>query len=98
MWYIGQDIVCIKTHADGVVKEGEVYTIRSLEQGCCFIHIDVGKKFPRLGYTHCTKCGKDKKELTLTWWLKETYFKPLGELSDISEILEHLEQENFEKV
>ena len=93
MWHIGQYIVCIKTHQDGAVKEGEVYTIQALEQGCCFVHIDVGVRFPMMGYTYCTECGKEKKSPTSVWWLKETYFKPLDELSDISELLEVLELE-----
>jgi len=42
MWHIGQDIVCIKSHSHGAVKEGDVYVIQGLKQSCCMVSIDVG--------------------------------------------------------
>lgn len=95
MWTIGQDIVCIKTHSQGGVKEGEVYSIKALRKVCCTVQIHVGK----LSDKKNAVCGCGKKELSNgLFWFCETLFKPLDELSDISEILEHLEQEDFEKV
>ena len=44
-WRIGQDIVCVKTHPKGVVKEGELYTIKALRTTTCKcseVEIDVG--------------------------------------------------------
>jgi hypothetical protein len=41
-WYIGQEIVCIKTHPEGLVKKGEIYVIQKLSQCKCCILIDVG--------------------------------------------------------
>ena len=79
MWYIGQDIVCIKTHSQGVVKEGQVYTIRGIKQGCCKVEIDVGVPVYGDKYSRCRSCGKVEKSNGVHW-IYETLFKPLDEL------------------
>ena len=94
MFFIGQDIVCVKTHSMGIVKEGRVYSINSLRKGCCEIDIDVGIR--KQGHVSVCDCGD--REKTDIWWLSERLFKPLDELSDISELLEVLNKENYQEV
>lgn len=97
-WRIGQDIVCVKTHPKGVVKEGELYTIKALRTTTCKcseVEIDVGvlaREGAHIYQLNCLKCGSicyvgnDR-----TYWLSETRFRPLDELADISELTEVLE-------
>ena len=95
MWHIGQDVVCIKDHSRGKVKEGKVYTIKSLRSVCCDVEIDVGIVATR-EKSQC-KCGFISNNYG-TCWLSEHLFKPLDELSDISELLEVLNKENYQEV
>lgn len=87
MFYIGQDVVCIKTHSMGIVKEGDVYNIKELRKGCCDVQIHVGL-LTDTKYTRCF-CGKLELGNGIIWF-SESLFKPLDELSDISELLEVL--------
>ena len=98
MFYIGQDIVCIKDHKQGVVKEGQIYTITALKTGCCGqLLISVGKSaISQL--ERCWVCKNVSKRNDNVFWLAESLFKPLDELSDISELLEVLNKENYQKV
>ena len=93
-WYIGQDIVCIKTHSQGVVKEGNVYTIKSLSGALCkcsHVMIDVGiKQDYELG--ECPNCKTHNIPLNGIMWIYEALFAPLDTLTDISEIEEILNQ------
>ena len=83
-WYIGQDVVCIKTHSSNVVKKDNVYTIQGLQKGCCNIILDVGiKSLP--GFTRCD-CGGKTKDNSDAHWISEKLFTPLEQITDISEI------------
>lgn len=95
MFYIGQDIVCIKDHSKGKVKKGEVYNIKSLRMVCCEVEIDVG--IVDIGETTKCRCGFSSSNHGI-YWLSESLFKPLDELSDISELLEVLNKENYQEV
>lgn len=91
-WYIGQDIVCVKTHSRGVVKEGNVYTIKSLKDSECkcggvLIHVGVSATTKN---SECIKCGHFSPN-NGQWWLKEFLFSPLDELANIDELNEVLE-------
>lgn len=94
-WYIGQDIVCIKTHSRGHVKEGETYIIKSLREGfckCTKVQISIGMKSNN-NYQSCTRCGITMvKKGDNSIWFSERLFAPLDSLTDISEIQEILNQ------
>lgn len=101
-WYIGQEIVCVKTHVERVVVRGRTYTIKSLREGVCpcdaGILIDVGvphdpSRFTE--YSRCSKCGH-RYYSGSTFWLVERHFAPLDQ--DISELTEILEKENVVKI
>lgn len=95
-WFVNQDIVCIETHPNGFVKEGEVYTIESLRASCCGVDIHIGK-YDDEGYdiytTVCSICGGERSEWKSNIiWLGEHRFASLDTLTDISEIEEILSQ------
>ena len=90
-WYIGQEIVCIKTHSKGIVKKGESYFIKGLQKANCtcgYIEIDVG--IQKFSHQYCKRCGFRKPEPTLIFWFNESLFAPLD--FDISELTDILEQ------
>ena len=88
-WYIGQDVVCIKSHSMGLVKEGEIFTIQSLRK-CCRVSMQVGVRCPNES-SHCGKCYEVFCPSSMQWF-SETLFAPLDTLTDISEIEEILKQ------
>lgn len=88
-WYIGQDIVCIKTHSRGLIKEGDIFNIKAL-MNCCQVSIDIGVLSPN-GLTHCSSCKKIFYPYPYHWF-SERLFAPLDTLTDISEIQEILNQ------
>lgn len=81
-WYIGQEIVCIQTHSQGVVKRGQTFVIRGLRPSTCKckeVEIDVGVISPN-GYRacRCYVCNNVFDEPPYsTWWFSETRFAPL---------------------
>ena len=92
-WYIGQDVVCIKTHSKGIVKEGEIFNIIGLQKICCGINLDVGIKTD----FDAINCGCGKYQIANgVYWLGEVLFSPLDSLTDISEIDEVLSKPVFE--
>lgn len=91
-WYIGQEIVCIKTHRQGVFKKGEVYFIKGIIERCsCGILFDIGFKAKTyIGKNvRCHDCGGIYLKSSI-WYFDSTSFAPLD--FDISELTDILEQ------
>ena len=82
-WHIGQEVVCIKTHSQGIVKKGDIYTIESLrkpECGCYIVLIDVGIIQPNKAQLHCAICNYVSKVVdneNSIWWISSRLFAPL---------------------
>lgn len=93
MFEIGQKVVCIKTHSEGVVKEGEVYTVQGMKVSkCCgCLDIDVGIKTD-IQYTLCA-CG-GVEDANSIHWLHSTLFRPLDDLfnEEIEELMNEIEE------
>jgi hypothetical protein len=78
-WYIGQEIVCIKSHTKNIVIKGKTYTIRRISPGPCrhsTVILDVGFK-TKEGYSSCNKCLVRMKDEQKAYWLSETLFAPI---------------------
>lgn len=91
-WYIGQEIVCIRTHSRKVVKAGEIYKIKALKESKCkcknLTIIDVGV-LANSGFAKCTICDTRYEKTDNSWWFSETLFAPLEYNQDeIERILE----------
>lgn len=85
-WYIGQDIVCIKSA--GYYKKDQIYTIKGLQSGFCKcggVNLDLGFKSAS-GLMTCDICWHS--EGTSILWCYENDFAPLDQ--DISELTEIL--------
>ncbi len=77
MWYIGQKVICIKDHSQGVVKKGEIYTIKGITKcvSCREVSLDIGIIYSLP--TYCADC-----EIIISIGSRNIYsglFKPLKE-------------------
>ena len=91
-WYIGQEIVCVKTHSNKAVVRGRTYTIKSLERSPCKcpdVLIDVGLSDYGDLY-QCCDCRMSFEDTSNVFWFSEYLFAPLDQ--DISELTEILSQ------
>lgn len=88
-WYIGQRIVAIRNHPNGLFKTGDEFTIKALKSAFCkcdYIAVDIGIRVS--GKCFCSKCQIWDKETTDEWWIYSFYFSPLDEIeSAISELM-----------
>lgn len=86
-WHIGQEIVCIKSHSQGKVKKGNIYTVKGITRPCCSILLDVGVR-SRSNTTFCT-CDTPLHNNGI-WWISESLFAPLEyDKQAIEELLEN---------
>ena len=92
MFELGQKIVCVKSHSEGVVKEGEIYIVKDLRlcSKCKDLDIDVGIK-TNLPLGQC--CCNHAAFTNGIHWLAHDLFRPLDDLyneelnEELSEIL-----------
>ena len=94
-WYIGQEVVCVRTHPDKVVVRGKTYPIKGLKQSACRcknINIDVGIRANHAIYSEYSRCNvcNDVELVGDIFWLHENRFAPLDQ--DISELTAILEE------
>ncbi len=90
---IGDDIVCIKTHSQGVVKEGEVFKCKSLKENFCNCQgclVDIGIK-PTSTQFRCLKCMITVMSDSIRWF-PSSIFRKLDTLVNIDEIHELLNE------
>lgn len=93
---IGDDIVCIKSHSQGVVKEGQIYKclgLRITPCGCSYL-VNVGIEDSTNYYITCRSCGK-KYDADEYWWINSSLFRSIDKIS-ISEVYEQLDKQPFE--
>jgi hypothetical protein len=91
---IGDDIVCVKTHSRGVVKENELYVARALKtQSCCSrVVVDVGVGVKDNVDCDICDCGSITRNIDSVWWLDAHRFKKLDSLVNIEELTEVLSE------
>lgn len=99
-FYIGQEVVCIRTHSKNYFIKDKVYKIQSLRVGCSHstLLIDIGIKGSNYG-TMCPTCNtiwSDNKNL----WCCSSSFAPICKnliklkLKEVIKKEEHLLIEN----
>lgn len=93
-FYIGCDVVCLKTK-EGFFKKGDIVKIKGLKDGCCSetkLSVDVGV-YIKNSRTYCSGCGT-KNEFGVQWYCS-SLFIPLDDMVDISELTEVLNEPIF---
>lgn len=76
MFHEGQEVICVRTHKQGIVVKGEIYIVKGTKKGCCFDLVNVGKT-TEWEYQECSRCGGD----TLTGgycWIHHSLFAPIS--------------------
>jgi hypothetical protein len=90
-WYIGQEIVCIKSHSNLAVIKGKIYTINGIVKPCCDVLLDVGITI-HTPLVQCSICKGLRYANGDEWYLSESLFAPLMDISELTEILERKEE------
>lgn len=101
-WHIGQEIVAIMTHNDGLYKRGQDFIIKGLSPSTCkcnYVLIDVGIPYDYekwLGRMMCSQCWCPYN-VNGYYLFHEKGFAPLdGDISELTEILEQPIKQNIE--
>lgn len=102
-FHIGQDVVALINHSQGVFKKDDLFTIIGLRKALCKCNmqeVNIGIKIPTNYsqiYYDCRCCNTiNIPKQDSGWWFAEECFAPLNELTDISELQEVLEQPLFQ--
>ena len=105
MYEIRQQVVCVKTHSMGAVKEGDIKQIKSIMIGCCGdLVLDVGvsnRRVSDIPLGAACWCCNSKHTLIEDgiWWISATLFRPLDDLynTEIEELMNEVnEKQPFE--
>lgn len=89
-WYIGQPIVAIRSHSQGIFKKGDEFIIKGIRTPLCNcknLDIDIGFR-PTPKRSGCRVCNVTYPSDGI-YWFSEVSFAPLD--VDISELIEVLE-------
>lgn len=96
-WYIGQDIVCIKSHGHRLLQVDKVYTVNAIRKTPCKcrgIDLDVGLSLNSTDVI-CIVCGYTEIASDLTFWVDQKCFVPLDSIANIEELTEVLNEPVF---
>lgn len=89
-----KEVICIKTHSKGWVKEGIIYPLLETKQVTCNcrprILYNVGIRISNNKYSSCSVCNYSIPNQSGYTWFDSSLF---SDLTDISELLEILNEE-----
>lgn len=97
MFYIGQEVVAIKDHSQGLFKKGDEFIIKDLQKAdckCSHYIVDIGMT-TYAEYGHCGQCNTSISIKNNTAWFNDICFAPKIDLSEFTSesLIEELEQE-----
>lgn len=106
---IGQEVVCVKPHSQGVLKLGKVYPILGIRKEkckCAGVVVDIGMVNTNdpltIGRpTRCQICHEYDGTEQLIWWLDHDRFAPLqtdSEEADMNEAINEVSQRELFKI
>jgi hypothetical protein len=97
MWKVGKKIICIKSHSQGIIKEGNTFILRGIYENICkckILKFDIGLKTDKF-ISFCPICQNkcmNEEHFRNIWLFNENLFKPLDE-DYAEEICENFEKE-----
>lgn len=84
MFEVGKEVICIKTHDEGVFKKGDEFLLLGIRKSCCGIELDVGKeKYSHTDFIHCIECDSIRSLNGSVWWFSSSRFAPKSEITEI---------------
>jgi len=78
-FYVGQEVVAIRDHSQGIFKKGQEFVIRGIKKGCCGIDLDIGMN--ESVYISVCDCGRETIEHGCLWF-NSNRFSPKQQLSE----------------
>lgn len=76
MFRVGQEVVCIKDHSQGVIKKGQTFIIKSIiHSSCNCVSVDIGLNTTNK-LSRCT-CGNSTFHSNGIWWISTTILAPV---------------------
>ena len=86
-----KEVICIKTHSQGVVKEGNIYHVLSTINVECKcgpkVLYNVGVVGNPKAYSKCGTCGTRRFLDSPMFWVSSTLFAEPADISELVEIL-----------
>lgn len=77
-FYIGQKVVAIKNHSQGVFKKGDTFTVLGVSKHCCKWCIEIG--IQGMGKWECSVCNVEHPHIK-EWFMHADMFSPIQEQS-----------------
>lgn len=94
-FYVGQKVVCVKTHSHGVTRKGVMYVVNAITTCVCgetLVDVGVIIDGPRPGGTIC-RCSH--VTYGMVWWQYACNFRPTADV--LFEQLDRIESEPIEE-
>lgn len=82
-FYVGQRVVCVRSHSMGVVAVGKTYVVNGVRKcAICPRHaLDVGIASPNPWAMSLCVCGSTKESMGI-YWVGERLFRPIDSLTE----------------
>jgi hypothetical protein len=99
MFRVGQKVVCIKSHSQGFVTKGKIYTINHIEicPICGIVAFDVGISISELRYLMGTKCHCSYKFPIGDIYVNSELFAPIQyDIISNSEVIKEIIEEKLD--
>jgi hypothetical protein len=81
-FYVGQEVVCVKDHTQGIIKNGQVFKVTSLVRICCGWNVTIGIQ-SRSALTRCGDCGSVASQGS-EWQFASYLFAPKDQFKAIT--------------
>lgn len=94
---VGQKVVCVKPHPDGILEVGKTYTVLNINSECNCDAIDVGIKANcQIGQrVRCTQCDTVVMKSSV-WFLLSSRFAPIIENTSTADIANQIFEQHPE--
>lgn len=90
-FYIGQEVVVVRDHSQGIIKKGQEVEVLNIKIQCCEWIVDIG-----ISSSNCLSrcaCGNVYTKTDSKYWFSHTMFAPKLDLSEttVEEFIENMD-------
>ncbi len=78
-FWVGQKVVAIKNHSQGVFKKGDEFIVKAVKINhcnCCKFVIHIGIPNAQRGFLYCKRCLATYTKNWNEWWFNPALFAP----------------------